>query len=349
VNATGDFTAGGNCPAAGGTLAPQASCTVQVTFAPAAAGVLTGALVFTTSASTNPLQVALSGTGITPQLSATPSSLAFGSIVLGASSNLSLVLANKGSAAVTGLTLSTSGDYSVTIPCPQTTLAVGTSCKVQVTFTPTALGARNGTLTIASSDPSSPLTVPLTGTGISNGTFALTVNGGNSASVTVTSGQFATYALLATPVGSFAGNVALTCTPVQTVPYASCSLLPSILNLGSGAASAAATVNTIDTGTAVGVMARPPFARSDRAFLALFLPGILLMFRRGKKVRRWVGQSLALGAIFCGIFFTGCGGGGPANVHYTPAGTYQFLVTGSSTSGVQITQTVTLTLVVTPR
>jgi hypothetical protein len=349
VNATGDYAAGGNCPAAGGTLAPQASCTVQVTFAPTATGVRTGALMFTSSASTTPLQVALSGTGTASLLSATPSSLAFGSIALGASANLSLTLANKGSAALTGLTLSAAGDYAVTIPCPQTTLAVGASCTVQVTFTPTALGPRNGTLTIASSDPTSPLTVPLTGTGISNGTFTLTVNGGPSASLTLTSGEFATYALLVTPVGSFSGNVALTCTPVQTVQYASCSLLPSMVNLDSGAASAAATVNTIDIGSGVMGLTRPALGHPDRIFLALLLPGLLLLFRRGKSVRRWLGQGLALVAILCALFVSGCGGGGPANLHYTPAGTYQFLVTASSTSGTQITQTVTLNLVVTPR
>jgi uncharacterized membrane protein len=54
---------------------------------------------------------------------------------------------------------------------------------------------------------------------------------------------------------------------------------------------------------------------------------------------------MMLGVICTG----GCGGGGPKNVHETPAGTYQFQVVASSTSGVLITQTVTLNLVVEAR
>ncbi len=44
---------------------------------------------------------------------------------------------------------------------------------------------------------------------------------------------------------------------------------------------------------------------------------------------------------------SGCGSGGDPNIRTTPPGTYQYQVTASSTTGVQLTQTVTLNLTVT--
>jgi hypothetical protein len=44
---------------------------------------------------------------------------------------------------------------------------------------------------------------------------------------------------------------------------------------------------------------------------------------------------------------TGCGSGGDPNIRVTPPGTYQYQVTASSTTGIQLTQTVTLNLTVT--
>jgi hypothetical protein len=57
-------------------------------------------------------------------------------------------------------------------------------------------------------------------------------------------------------------------------------------------------------------------------------------------------------AIFAAIMLlssSGCGGGSStsSNLRFSPAGTYQYQVTASSESGgVQITQTVTLNLIV---
>jgi len=45
------------------------------------------------------------------------------------------------------------------------TLAARKSCKVSVTFTPQATGKRSATLEVNDSDPSSPQTVDLSGTG----------------------------------------------------------------------------------------------------------------------------------------------------------------------------------------
>ncbi|OKI67890.1 PKD domain-containing protein [Micromonospora sp. CB01531] len=59
VSATGDFAASTTCPA---SLAPEASCPVQVTFTPAALGARTGTVKITTEVTT--LTVAVDGNGI---------------------------------------------------------------------------------------------------------------------------------------------------------------------------------------------------------------------------------------------------------------------------------------------
>jgi hypothetical protein len=51
-----------------------------------------------------------------------------------------------------------------------TSLAAGASCTVSVSFAPTAAGAATGTLSVNSSAPGSPLTVALSGSGVSSTT-----------------------------------------------------------------------------------------------------------------------------------------------------------------------------------
>jgi hypothetical protein len=239
-----------------------------------------------------------------------------------------------------------SGDYAVTIPCSQTTLTVGSSCTMQVTFTPTAAGSRPGTLTVTSSDPGSPVAIPLTGIGILGGGFSLTVNGGTSASVTVTSGAPATYQLAITPIGGFSGAVALTCTPVTAAQYATCSLLPSTLTLVSGTQSSVATINTITSAGGNAALEMPSRALRT-AFWCLLFPGLFTVWKGRRQLRRRRLLLLALLFAASSMLSLGCASGGQFNALYTPPGTYQYQVTASSTSGVPTTQTVTLNLTVT--
>ena len=338
VTALGDYAAAGNCPASAGQLAAGASCTVQVTLTPSGTGTRTGTLSIATSASTLPLTISLTGVGIQSQLLVTPASLAFGSVVLGIPSNLTLTLANNGTAPITGITLAATGDYSVSLPCAAATLAPGASCSVQVTFTPAALGARPGTLSITSSDPSSPLAIPLSGTGIQSGSFTLAVNGGPSASSTVQSGRPAGYTLTVTPTGNFSGSVALTCAAITPGQFASCSIMPAALTLSGAPLTAVATINTI---TSIAALSYPPPFGHPGVLVCLLLPAVLLARRR---------RLPAIYLALCALLVSGCGStSADPNARYTPTGTYQYTVTASSTSGVQVTQTVTLDLTVTSR
>jgi len=60
------------------------------------------------------------------------------------------------------------GDFHLTNNCP-TTLAPGASCRLGITFTPTELGVRTGTLAVLDNwegSEHSPQTAKLSGTGI---------------------------------------------------------------------------------------------------------------------------------------------------------------------------------------
>jgi len=100
----------------------------------------------------------------------TPGSLSFGNQSVSiASLAQPVTLSNSGSApmavssvAVTG---SNSGDFAETDNC-SAPLAVGGSCTINVTFTPSASGARAATLSVADNATGSPQGVSLNGTGI---------------------------------------------------------------------------------------------------------------------------------------------------------------------------------------
>ncbi len=102
-------------------------------------------------------------------LTASPSSLSFGSTAVGATSTSTVTLSNPGSAAVSMTSVGVTGPFSEGNNCG-TSLAAGASCTVTVAFTPTAAGSASGTLSVNSSAAGSPLTVALTGTGTSANT-----------------------------------------------------------------------------------------------------------------------------------------------------------------------------------
>jgi hypothetical protein len=354
--AAGDYSVAlGTCPQPGLALAVGTSCTAQANFAPTLSGSITGTLSIASSASTLPLVIALSGVGEQSHLQILPASLSFGSIAVNSPASLSLTLSNNGTAPITGVALAATGDYSITVPCAVTTLAPGGSCGVTITFNPAQTGADNGTLTVTSSDLNSPDAVPMTGSGFVNGTFTLTVGGSSSASATVASGTPATYSLTVTPGSSFSGTVVLNCTPVAAAQYATCSLLPSSVTLTGAAQNAVATLNTV---TEARSNVRPviPGGRGrsySGTALCLLFPALVFTWKaRTSRHKAWRRDGPIVWAIFSAIMLlssSGCGGGGStsSNLRLSPSGTYQYQVTASSVSGgVQITQLVTLNLIV---
>jgi hypothetical protein len=104
-----------------------------------------------------------------PAVTLTPTSLAFGKVVVNTTSTgKNVTLANTGNATLVIASIKTSGDFAPvtsTKPCGST-LAAGKNCIIRVTFTPTQLGSRTGNITITDNASNTPQTVPLSGTGV---------------------------------------------------------------------------------------------------------------------------------------------------------------------------------------
>ncbi|WP_353068876.1 choice-of-anchor D domain-containing protein [Tunturibacter empetritectus] len=348
ISAVGPYTATGDCPTEGNTLAPSTSCTEQVTFTPTTPATIGGLLSIRSSASTLPIEYPLTGKGIQSRLQAVPSTLSFSSIALGASAAQTITLTNTGTAPITNLALTITGDYAISIPCATSTLTPGNSCQITVTFAPTTLGSRTGTIT--STDPNTGLqnlNIPLTGTGVSSGAFTLTVNGGPSATLTIPSEHAADYTLQLTPQSGFAGTVIFNCTPVNPGAWATCSLLPSSITLNGAAQNSIATLNTV----AEYIPQTTATNTRSRTLLCLLPLSALLFWRSKNRTLQKHPLRLLLFAIILTLptlWISGCGRGDTdPNLRFTPPGTYLYQVTASSTTGVQLSQTVTLNLIVT--
>ncbi len=89
ITATAPFSQTNNCPA---SPSSNASCTINVTFAPTTAGNSTGSITIVDNASNSPQTASLSGTGIEPPVTLSPASLNFGDIVVGNSSGVHQVV-----------------------------------------------------------------------------------------------------------------------------------------------------------------------------------------------------------------------------------------------------------------
>jgi|HubBroStandDraft_6_1064221.scaffolds.fasta_scaffold00076_4 phospholipase C len=182
ISASGNFAQTSTCPLSPNTLAAGLSCTISVTFTPIAAGNLTGTLTVNDNASNSPQTVQLTGTGVAPVI-LSASSLTFASQVLGTASAVQKInLKNNQQVAMTVGSVTISGDFAQTSTCPLSpnTLAAGSSCTISVTFTPTTLGTRTGTLTITDNASTSPQAVSLSGTGSLTGLIAISVTPSNS-------------------------------------------------------------------------------------------------------------------------------------------------------------------------
>jgi uncharacterized delta-60 repeat protein len=106
------------------------------------------------------------GGGNAPSVTLSTTSLAFGKKVLGTTSTAKVVtLTNTGAGTLNISNVSINGDFTIASKTCGMTVAPGAGCTVNVTFTPTLIGVRHGTLTFTDNAPTSPQTVPLTGTG----------------------------------------------------------------------------------------------------------------------------------------------------------------------------------------
>lgn len=149
------------------TLNAAAQATLNVTFAPTAAGSASGNITVTSNATGSPLTIPVSGAGVQAGLAVSPASFNFGSIVDGLTSSHTFTITNTGTASLTISQVSTgSAGFSVSGITVPSTVAPGGSVSFNGVFAPTTAGSLTGTVSIASNAPSSPSTVAVSGTGV---------------------------------------------------------------------------------------------------------------------------------------------------------------------------------------
>jgi hypothetical protein len=296
--ASADFAIapGGTCTS---SLPAGMSCTVNVTFTPSVAAAESAKLVFTDTDPT-PQFATLTGTGTAnaPVAVLTPTSLDFGSqlVTTPSSPAKTITLKNNGNLVLNITSITSSGDFAETNTCGAS-LPAGMTCTISVTFTPTAMGARTGTITITDNANGSPRTVPLTGTGSD---FTVTA----PASVMVPRGSSQMFNVTVTPVSGFNQAVALTCTgaPVKTT----CTLNPtSVTPDGTNPITSQVTVASMGLLPSVPTQHLPPSNRQ----IVLFAMGLALltMVFVARRLRTRIGLAGAMLVVFA---VAGCGGGG---------------------------------------
>jgi hypothetical protein len=177
---------GGSCTTVGANnvAAGSGTCTIIVEFTPGALGAApAGTLTIGHNADNgpaNPFEVGLTGTGTQATFSASSTSLDFATVQLGVPKALpAITITNTATDPTATLVFSSDptsagvrtgagkDDYAVVSNCaPGNPVAANNgTCTITVTFTPTVLGARPATLTLASDATNTPLVVNLTGSG----------------------------------------------------------------------------------------------------------------------------------------------------------------------------------------
>ncbi|MGH9681596.1 MAG: choice-of-anchor D domain-containing protein, partial [Candidatus Acidiferrales bacterium] len=162
---TGDFTQTNTCPAPATGIG--SGCTYTVLFAPTAQGLRTGVLTIVTDApGGQTFTVNLAGTGVLiPTVSVNPTSLQFGSQVVGtASAAQSVTVSNTGNGVLNLSNLALAGPFTQTTTCGAS-VAPSSSCMYSIKFAPSASGPAGGTLTATTNAAGGLIGIGLNGTG----------------------------------------------------------------------------------------------------------------------------------------------------------------------------------------
>lgn len=248
----GNYSQSNTC---GATLGAGASCTASVTFSPTAIGSLTATLQILDNASNSPQTASLSGTGVGAAATLSPVSLSFNGVTVGKNSSAkTITVTNSGTSSLTVIGIVASGDFTQTNNC--TSIAAGSSCTINVTFTPTAAWSRSGNIVISDNAYLAPTQVVLlVGMGNSGATASLstkslalgTVNLGTSSSTKpVTLTNTGTAALNINSIlasGDFSETN--TC-PASLAVNAKCTINVTFTPTNTGARTGNLTVNDTD-------------------------------------------------------------------------------------------------------
>jgi 6-phosphogluconolactonase (cycloisomerase 2 family) len=365
IGISGDpgFSETNNCPA---TLAPAASCLVDLTFAPKTTGPFNASVVITSNAPT--ATVSLSGTGINPfpEPALTPQSMTFPDTAVGSKSASQSFTVLNGSGATAALVVSNimftgsnPGDFSETNNCT-TPVAAGSSCTIAVTFSPLALGGRAAVVTIVTNGGT--FGPSISGNGIP---LPFTLQTSGPTSVTVQPNQPANYNLSFTPMATFSGTVTFSCVVVPAGP--ACNVVPSMVQVNAAQSPMSTPVKVTVTprgaaGLGAGERLREFFlfdASGTRRASALAASSLLAIFGlaflvwlaspragngvAGSRLVRLSGAAIIVCTVGICCAMTACGGSGGSSMGPPPP--QNFMVNVTATAG-QASQTVNLSLTV---
>ncbi len=154
----------------------DSNTTFNVTFTPTAEGSASGSISITSNDPNSPATIALSGTGLQAEISATPSSVSFGTVGEGTTDSQQITLKNNGNTTLTFSQVGVSGTgFNETGLSTSTTIPAGGSTAFNVTFDPSSNGPLSGAVTMSTNGAPSSLSINLSGTG-QTPTFLLGAN-----------------------------------------------------------------------------------------------------------------------------------------------------------------------------
>jgi phosphatidylinositol-3-phosphatase len=256
--------------------------------------------------------------------------------------NRDLIIASNG-ISISGMN---AADFMVanTSTCaPGATIIAGSSCQLDLVFTPSTGASESAELDISDNAFGSPQSVALVGMGTAT-SFSLST-GGSPTSITIDAGDPAKYSLQVAALKGFSGTVTVGCSGAPVA--ATCVASP-----GSVALSGTAPVPfSVDVTTTARSEAAPPSELrrvrplgSVRRELLLIL-ALATLAILAKRRARLLYMTPALTLVLLALLAAGCGGSSssapPPPSSGTPAGTYALTVTASSGSQ---TDTLSLTL-----
>jgi hypothetical protein len=183
------------------------SAKFTASFKPAAAGNATGSISIASNAAASPMTISLSGVGETtnqgtPYISTSPSSVNFGSVIVGNTDSQLITVSNSGTANLTVSSITAAGSgFSTAGSSGAFTLTPGQSGSLTVAFGPASAGSQSGNISIASNAAGSPLAVSLSGTGVA-ATYQLSPSASSLSFGNVNVGSSATQNISVTNIGN---------------------------------------------------------------------------------------------------------------------------------------------------
>jgi len=237
------------------TLNPAQSTNFTVVFAPQAAGNATGTVTIISNASNSTLSLPLSGMGVSAgTLSSSPTSLDFGSVIVGKNMSLSETVTNAGGSSVTISQITVSGGFTLNGITAPLTLTAGQSANFTVLFSPSSAGSASGSVTLTSNASNPTLTIPLSGTGVSPGGLgaepssisfgSVTVGNKKSVSETVTNTGGTTVTISSVAVSASGFSFTGITTPVTLTAGQSATFSVSFTPSSAGNASGNLTITS---------------------------------------------------------------------------------------------------------